>query len=308
MIFFALSVIVAILAYIAQPHIKTILIPSILLSFSMNSFYVIWNGIRGVNATFTDAQGEKLELYGPGLIGEQNALAAGIFFIYLLTSMIQWPVSSRREQIYISLGMLICLVSIYYINNRSIMIMAAVAILIGAVLTLARRNFKAFAFSASLLVIGVFAFYFVNPRSTTEGIGEALSLGRLPQWERSISLISSDYFFGWELGTNEAHQAFLRLWGEWGLMASLAFLLLLLYMIMHRPSREVVCSPGSNYWVNVLRMFIVVLLIGGLFTDSLTPVISWDLLSFSVGLAWATWGASAKLSQTAELNSKFHDR
>lgn len=292
LIFFFMSVVVANIAIRAGSGTTTIVIPTILLAFILNSVHVIWHSVHGSKTLFADNTGTLVQLYSPGLVGEPNALAAGIFFIYILTVLVQWHSTSMRQNLLIFLGLIVTLVCIYSINNRSAMVMAAMALVILIGTSLARRELKKAFFACVLLLTGLFSFFAVNPRGSAEGPIDALSNGRWPQWERALDLIQVDPVLGWELGTNEAHQAFLRLWGDWGLVGGLLFIVLLISMLIRSPGRETTDLIDGGLWVRVLKMFIIVLLVGGLLTDSMTPVISWDLLSFSVGLAWATWGAN----------------
>lgn len=306
LMFFVISVSIFIVAYNCKSGLRRFTLPLMLLAFIINAIHMILNSIQGKNAFIEDLYGNAIEQYSPGLLGEPNALAAGTYFVFFIVLFAQWRSRSLTAQLFISLGVVVALVCIYMTNNRSAMIMAVVAIVIQLVSSIIRRNHWASTFYALILVSGAVSFFILNARGSSETISGALSYGRIPQWTRSVDLLKENPIFGWNLGSNEPHQAFLRLLGEFGIVTAGLFMALLAVILWRSPGIErkwnsetqgdslkvmQVELRNDHYSLRVLKQLLAVLLVGGLVTDSLTPVQSWDLLAFSLGMAWATWHA-----------------
>jgi hypothetical protein len=293
LVFFLISAVVAVLATVGRPMLARVLFPTILIAFTINTYHVISGGISGSNAFIADANGEIDQLYGPGIIGEPNPLAAGIFFVYILVFLMQWNTTTWKQQALLLVGFSLILASIFFINNRSAMIMAGVALIIYVWKSARNRNFTMATIVGSFIVISSFAYAFLTDRGPITEFGAMMTIGRIPQWQSNLDLIQLNPIFGWQLGSHEAHHAFFRLWGEWGIPATLAFLIFLLTVLIRKPNSQIF-APTDNFftndfWVKTLKLFVFLLLVGGLTTDSLTPVLSWDLLAMSVGIAWGTW-------------------
>jgi len=315
LMFFAISVSIFSVAYNCKSGLRNITLPLMLFAFIVNAFHMILNSLQGKNSFIEDLNGVAIQQYSPGLLGEPNALAAGVFFVFFLIVFAQQRSVSLKAQISLTMGIIISLVCVYMTNNRSAMVMAVFAMVLELYGSISRKTNLRTIFYASILIIGAVSFFLLNPRGSSETVSGALSYGRLPQWTGSLDLLKENPILGWNFGFNEAHHAFLRLWGEFGAVSALLFLTLLVVVLLRAPRIE---SQGASvtkdqhqktsqmglqnddYWVRVLKQFLAVLLIGGLLTDSFTPVQSWDLLAFSFGMAWATWSGlgaeSTKLS------------
>lgn len=288
-VFFVITFLIGYLAWKAGTYLGTFVIFGILISFSINVAHVISNGLRGSNATMANNEGLLVQLYSPGLLGEPNALSAGIYFVFTLSFFTIWLALKDSFKTWTLLGVMLSLASIFVIDNRSAMVMAGFVLIIGALMAFKRKNLVALAFQGVIFIGAVIFFFFLSSRGASEDVGTAITQGRLPQWQRSLTLLRQSTVLGWDLGTNEAHQSFLRLWGDWGAISAISLLLLFAVIIVRKPKPHIATTPGNIQWLVLLKLFLTSLLVGGLLTDSLTPVLSWDLLAFSVGIAWGTW-------------------
>lgn len=325
LMFFTISVTVFVIAHNGGTSLRRFTLPLICAAFGLNAVHTIFNGVRGRNSFIEDLNGKVTEQYGPGLLGEPNGLAAGVFFVYFLVVFAQWRSGSLKAQLLLSVGVIISLTCLYLTNNRSAMVMAVVVLVLQLLSSVNRKAYPMTVFYALILALGAASFFVLNPRGSSETVGEALSGGRIPQWTRSLDLIRENPIIGWNFGSNEAHHAFLRLWGEFGAASAVLFLILLMIILWRNPRRELpvvlaaqdqtryktisqMSSPSDDSWLRVLKHFLAALLVGGLLTDSFTPVQNWDLLGFSVGMAWATWTGSlygpSRVSHQATMKCK----
>lgn len=272
-------------------------------TFILNASYVVLGGLRGTRASLELPGGEIMALYGPGLVGEVNPLSAGIFFIFVLAVLVTFPATRCVARSLIFIGIVLTGTCVYFIGNRAAMLMYGLGLAVYVVQQVRRKQFAETLLTILFAVVSAMFFIVFNTRGGTAVIGpNAVSEARGTQWIRAADLIRENPLFGWSLGTNEAHQAFLRLWGELGLLGMLFFVTFVMSLLLR--SGKVVSSPlpfgyHSNdlpaasgtqshliSWPRTLKLFLLLIILGGMITDSLTPVMSQDLLALLVGLAW----------------------
>lgn len=301
LIFFAIAFVVSTMAVSATSKLTKWLLIAINVTLVINATHIMVRGIRGDNAQILLYDGRLQPLYSPGLVGEPNALAAGIFFIFVMSVNASYVLVKGRHQRAAFLMLVIAAASVYFTNNRSAFLGVLVLLTVFLICLAWQRRIRVAAVTAlGVLALGV-SFFLVNWRGRFESTSDEISIGRLPNWQSSWALLRDSPLIGWSLGEVEPHQAFLRLAGELGALGLLAIMLLFL-RILTKKSDEVPGSLhsgltymtekefiGGRLWIFVTKIFLLVLLAMGVLTDSLTPVLSWDLLAFCVGMAWFSY-------------------
>ena len=209
------------------------------------------------------------------------------------------------------MAILLAVASIYFTNNRSVFFgtVFLLSVFVGALVWQRRIKF-AILWAFGLLSAGI-ALFFLNWRGAMESPLAAIDGGRLPQWHIATALFFESPLLGWNLGSSEPHQAFLRLAGELGTLAAVAVFLLFLKILFKQsssvvPRRALSASFTPSFdslqdrlWPLVAKTFLLVVLAMGTLTDSLTPVLSWDLVAFCVGMAWFSYQRNQRPSTPA---------
>jgi hypothetical protein len=300
-IFFLIIVVVAALRSITGARRDRWIIFAMFIVFAVNGAFVVAQRLRGETAVYTNSSnGVQITMYGSGLFGEQNPLSSGLFFVFVLVVLgALLRTRSLKLVAYLPCA-LSCVLSLVFITNRSAFASAA-AVLIATIWSyLPNWQVRALVLAPAIsaVVLGaVRASDYV--RLDLSSLHQA-ALIRIELWAMSWDRLMQSPLTGWGLGIwSEPHQAYLRILGEFGLLAGTALLAMFTSMIVTRvPSGKPrlgqarVRGTGQADWSWAFRVFLLGLLVGGLLTDALTPVLPWQLLAFLGGLSWGAWSPS----------------
>jgi hypothetical protein len=300
LVYFLIVLVVAVLRSSTGPRCDRFVIAAVFIAFAINSVFGAAQRLRGETAVYTNSSsGLEIKMYGSGLLGEQNPLSSGLFFVFVLVVLgALLKTRSLRLIAYIPLAT-VCVVSLVLVTNRSAFASAAVVLVATLWSSLPRGRLRALITTAALATTALAAVLVSDHvRLDTYSIDLAAAV-RLELWATSWNLLMEVPLSGWGLGLgSDPHQAYLGILGEFGILAGAVLLAMFASNLLTRlPSRESLQdeAPFGYFqadWSWAFRVFLLSLLVAGLLTDSLTPVHPWQLLAFLAGLSWGAWAKS----------------
>lgn len=250
--------------------------------------------------------GDNIESYGPKLIGEASAFGTGQFFAFVAAvGVARWQgrIGNRwRAFALILMGAAGAWVSSSRVSILAIVLLALVMLIVPygrRALSPAGVTFAAIgAVIAMLTVLPELA-----GRLTPEAIAFSLGFRITAIWEPLFDALGRSPFLGIGPGALsppmaiEAHNIILRALLDYGVIVGVMFLALFLVVIRKswRATREPEAASDHRVFSNLSLLFVVAVLVSGMFQDALTGVTSSHLAMLSIGLFAAV---NARVSPT----------
>ena len=307
LVFFVILVTIAILRGIQREPHDAFILSTIGIAFVINSFVVVLQRSRGQRAVYiNEYTDQRIEMYGSGLLGEPAPLAAGFFFVMILAVLGALVVHRQiGAWLYLS-SSAVAFVCILFVVNRSALV-GGIVIAIATGVSYWRDKKQQVLFLAAVCAVGVLSALTVGRLFRLDGysLRQAADI-RLSIWSQGLAATYSDPLRISSSGFGiEPHQAYLRLISEYGVVVGAAILGLLFLMLI-RPRlefRDPIALMGHRIpnlvdWSWSFRAFLLSLLVAGFITDSLTPVMSWQMLAYLGGLTWGVWISNQRNGST----------
>lgn len=303
-VFFVIIVVIAVLYSIAGPQRDRAIVFGVTVAFVVNSGVTISQRLNGATAIYVnDYTDAMIPMYGSGLLGEPNPLSAATFYVFILV-VLGLLLKNKTLTVFTYVPfMFLCLLSLGLVANRSAMA-SAVAVLFATMWSCLRTwpaRFAVIGPASGVLVVLASASSFYL-RLDFDSLNQA-TIVRVDLWTQSWNKLIESPLSGWGLGVwSEPHQAYLRILGEFGVVAAaLLFALFgsILFTSARRKLAPLTTSRPRNMpfldWNWAFKVFLFGLLVSGFLTDSLTPVMAWQLLAYLGGVAWGSWAGKVKV-------------
>jgi O-antigen ligase len=305
--FFVFVFVIAVLRTRAGAAGDVVALATLSIGFILNAFNALKMQLYGEVATYTSAlTGDGVFFYGPSMLNEPNSLSSGLFFVAAVALLSGLYLSKRiRSEIYVA-SVTVLSAIIVVVGDRSSLV-ACIAVLLFMTACKFSPAVTTFTF---LILIGL---WFGIARLADMGVGpwrfqsrflwESFE-GRSLLWLDNLSLVLDRPFIGWGpggataannfVGLSEAHNAYVRVLQEYGLLGTVILGIFVLLLLKRQPlslplrNLEPKYLPFNFLWVFTIKAYLVALLVAGLLTDSFTTTVSWHLLAVFAGLTWGS--------------------
>lgn len=264
-----------------------------------NGLWVIYQLGTGVNKTLVGGQvGDEIFSYGPKLIGEPSAFGTGFFFLMVVSAMVA-GYRSGLPGAGLNVGIPVSLLAILGVTVAESRVTLAATLLIAVVGFLKPINWRV---PLSVIFVagvgGIIAFFLwvtgaLGARFTTSGTEASADYRAEEIWKPLLEVAYSNLWLGVGPGTlgtsdlpfSEAHNFLLRSVLDYGLLAMLALVGMLVNGLMKAGALLTSAEPGESfggYWfISVTTGSVVT----GMFQDSFVAVMSSQSLMVAAGFA-----------------------